>query len=400
MALESTPKDAAIPPHEQSSSAMNVQARIESVGQHISRKKWLVGLGIAVALILFLVFHWSRSDSTPDTDTSPTGEAATADAKSPDQSSPGTVNRVDVVRPRVGGMIRTITEPGTVKAFDYADLYAKVSGFLEVQNVDIGDYVKPGQLLAKLFAPELVQAVDQAKAQLDQAKAQVNLAEAAIDRAQADLKAAKANVDEKKADLKRETAYLAFRQIQYERIKHLYELRAIEEKLVDQNRKERDAAVEAENAAKAAIETAKAEVSAKTAKIVEATADLSNAKAKVQVAEAELAKAKVFVDYLDIRSPYLGVITKRSFHVGDFIRTADQGGATADSGRRAHRQNARRDENARKRGPVHRCRRSGDGRPGRLGRQGISRQGFANRQFARSDRPDHAGRGRFGKHLK
>jgi HlyD family secretion protein len=326
VASESTPKDAAIPPHEPSSSAMNVQARIESVGQHISRKKWLIGLGFAIALILFLVFRWSRSDTTPDTDASPTGEAATGDAKPPDQSSPGTVTRVDVVRPRVGGMIRTITEPGTVKAFDYADLYAKVSGFLEVQSVDIGDSVKPGQLLAKIFAPELAQAVEQAKAQLDQAKAQVSLAEAAIDRAQADLKAAKANVDEKQADLKREKAYLAFRQIQYERIKNLYELRAIEEKLVDQNVKERDAAREAENAAKAAIETANAEVSAKKAKIVEATAELSNAKAKVQVAEAELAKARVFVDYLEIRSPYLGVITKRTFHVGDFIRTADQGG--------------------------------------------------------------------------
>lgn len=232
---------------------------------------------------------------------------------------------MDVVRPSVGGMARSISEPGTVKAFDYADLYAKVSGFLQEQNVDIGDSVTPGQLLAKLSAPELLQAVDQAKAQLDQAKAQVNLSEAAIDRANADLKAAQAIVGEKQADLKRETAYLAFRQIQYERIKHLYELKAIEEKLVDQNLKERDAAREAENAAKAAIETATAEVSAKQAKVVEAQADLANANAKVQVATAVLAKAKVYVDYLDIRSPYKGVITKRNFHVGDFIKAADQG---------------------------------------------------------------------------
>ena len=81
-------------------------------------------------------------------------------------------------------MARSISEPGTVKAFDYADLYAKVSGFLQEQSVDIGDSVTPGQLLAKIYAPELVQAVDQAKAQLDQAKAQVNLAEAAIERRQ------------------------------------------------------------------------------------------------------------------------------------------------------------------------------------------------------------------------
>ena len=300
---------------------MNVQARIESLGQQVARRRWLIGVGAAI-LIAFVAW-WRFAKRTP-----PTGgksdEQSTASLAA--GSDPGGPPHVNVVRPRVGGMSRSISEPGTVKAFDYADLYAKLSGFLQEQNVDIGDSVVPGQLLAKIYAPELAQAVDQAKAQLDQAKAQVKLAEAAIDRANADLKAAQAIVSEKKADLKRETAYLAFRQIQYDRIKQLYALKAIEEKLVDQNLKERDAAREAENAASAAIETAKSEVSAKEAKVVEAQADLANAHAKVQVANAVLAKAKVFVDYLEIRSPYKGVITKRSFHVGDFIKAADQGG--------------------------------------------------------------------------
>ncbi len=300
--------------------SINVPARIESLGQQISRKRWLFGVGVAV-LIAFVAW-WRFSKRTP---LSTSGDRSTASGSA--SSDPGGPPRVDVVRPRVGGMSRSISEPGTVKAFDYADLYAKVSGFLQEQTVDIGDNVAPGQLLAKIYAPELIQAVDQAKAQVDQAKAQVKLAGAAIDRANADLRAAQAIVGEKEADLRRETAYLAFRQIQYERIKHLYDLKAIEEKLVDQNLKERDAAREAENAAKAAIETSKSEVAAKQAKIVEAQADLANAKAKVQVANAELAKAKVFVDYLEIRSPYKGVITKRTFHVGDFIKAADQGGA-------------------------------------------------------------------------
>jgi HlyD family secretion protein len=302
--------------------SMNVQARIESLGQQISRNRWLFGVGAAV--LIALVAWWRFSKRTP---LSNSGDRSTASGAGSSES--GGAPRVDVVRPRVGGMSRSISEPGTVKAFDYADLYAKVSGFLQEQNVDIGDNVVPGQLLAKIFAPELAQAVDQAKAQLDQAKAQVKLAGAAIDRANADLRAAQAIVGEKEADLRRETAYLAFRQIQYERIKHLYDLKAIEEKLVDQNLKERDAAREAENAANAAIETSKSEVAAKQAKIVEAQADLANANAKVQVANAVLAKARVFVDYLEIRSPYKGVITKRTFHVGDFIKAADQGGGNA-----------------------------------------------------------------------
>lgn len=304
--------------------AMNVQARLESVGHRIARRRWIVGSVVVAAVLLFFAYRWTRSSGEPvATSGSSDSPPAAAQPAASDQSSRSL--HVEVVRPTVGGLTRSISEPGTVKAFQYADLYAKVSGYLEVQNVDIGDAVKKGELLAKIFSPELVEAVEQAEAHLEQAKAQVKLADAGIDRAKADLRAAKASVNEKEADLKRETAYLAYRQIQYERIKHLYELKAIEEKLVDQNLKDRDAVREAENAAKAAIETAKAEVSAKEAKVVEAQADLANAKAKVQVSAAELAKAKVFEGYLGIRSPYTGVVTKRTYHVGDFIRAADQG---------------------------------------------------------------------------
>ena len=64
--------------------------------------------------------------------------------------------------------------------------------------MDIGDTVKKGELLAKIFSPELVEAVEQAEAHLDQAKAQVKLADAGIDRAKADLQAAKANVNRRR----------------------------------------------------------------------------------------------------------------------------------------------------------------------------------------------------------
>ena len=293
-------------------------------------KKWLFGGALAVVLLILAAFYWTRSQNAAAavSDANTVLLSAVLNPNGKDAGGAGKPLRVEVVRPSVGSMPRTIPEPGIVRAFDYADLYAKVSGFLQEQSVDIGDAVVPGQLLAKLSAPELAQAVEQAKAQIDQAKAQVSLSEAAIVRATADLRAARANVREKESDLKCETAYLAFRQIQYERIKNLYDLKAVEEKLVDQNVKERHAAREAENAANAAIETAKAEVSAKQAKIVEVQADLANSKAKVQVADAVLEKAKVFVNYLEIRSPYKGTITKRNFHVGDFIRPADQGGGT------------------------------------------------------------------------
>ena len=48
-------------------------------------------------------------------------------------------------------------------------------------------------------------------------------------------------------------------------------------------------------------------------------------RSKVGVAEALVAKARVFVEYMKIVSPYDGVVTKRNYHVGDFVKTAEQG---------------------------------------------------------------------------
>ena len=45
--------------------------------------------------------------------------------------------RVDVVKPRTGGLVRR-TAAGDVDADRVVDLYAKVSGFLKTQEVDIG----------------------------------------------------------------------------------------------------------------------------------------------------------------------------------------------------------------------------------------------------------------------
>src|SRR5438876_8650411 len=41
-----------------------------------------------------------------------------------------------------GGLKRILAQPGTVHAFEQTDVYARVSGFLKNQKVDIGDHVK------------------------------------------------------------------------------------------------------------------------------------------------------------------------------------------------------------------------------------------------------------------
>ena len=76
-----------------------------------------------------------RTGATPRT-----SEAAAAggDRRRATPAPPSAV-RVDVVKPRPGGLVRQTIQPGSVHAFESVDIYAKVSGFLKTQEVDIGD---------------------------------------------------------------------------------------------------------------------------------------------------------------------------------------------------------------------------------------------------------------------
>ena len=64
---------------------------------------------------------------------------------------------VKVVRAQYRTVKRTVEQPGVIGAYERTALYAKVSGFVRKWNVDIGDRVKKGDVLATLFVPELVE---------------------------------------------------------------------------------------------------------------------------------------------------------------------------------------------------------------------------------------------------
>ena len=53
--------------------------------------------------------------------------------------------------------VYTIAVPGEIKPYEQVALHAKVTGFIKQLYVDRGDYVKKGQLLALLEAPEMNQ---------------------------------------------------------------------------------------------------------------------------------------------------------------------------------------------------------------------------------------------------
>ena len=64
-----------------------------------------------------------------------------------------------------------VSLPATTSAFTTANIFARASGYIDKRNVDIGDRVKEGQLLAEITAPELDHQIAQAEATLKQTEA-------------------------------------------------------------------------------------------------------------------------------------------------------------------------------------------------------------------------------------
>jgi RND family efflux transporter MFP subunit len=253
----------------------------------------------------------------------PSGEHAAAGSRHAMNLEP----RVEVVQPKRGGMQRTTNQPATIRAFDYAPLYAKVSGYLDKLNVDRGSRVKAGQLLLEVFDPELDAAVAHAKAELEHSHAAVAQATERIKVAEAFARAAQARQDKAVADLETATAARVYRKLDLDRITELVERKAVEPRLKDEKDAEYHTAVAAEHAAQAAIETAKAEYQEALSRIDQAKADLVAARADIKLSEATLAKARVFLDYTKLNSPSDGVVIFRGegVHPGAFIQSAVQG---------------------------------------------------------------------------
>lgn len=91
--------------------------------------------------------------------------------------------RVRVATARPGDPKTEITLPGTSAPFRSSVLYAKSTGFVRKNLVDVGDRVKAGQLLAQIDAPETAEEMRLAQARLDEAQANVGIAQTTADRA-------------------------------------------------------------------------------------------------------------------------------------------------------------------------------------------------------------------------
>jgi RND family efflux transporter MFP subunit len=130
------------------------------------------------------------------------------------------VQTVAVVSPSPGKSDMGVPLPAEVQAFVEAPIYARANGYLKRWDVDIGEHVEAGQLLAEIDTPEVDQQLEQAKAEVAQADANLALAKSTSERwvdllktasvseqetaeKQADFALKKANLEAARANLHR-----------------------------------------------------------------------------------------------------------------------------------------------------------------------------------------------------
>jgi RND family efflux transporter MFP subunit len=170
--------------------------------------------------------------------------------------------------------------------FQEIDVMAKVSGYIRDINVDIGDRVREGQVLATLEIPEMQDDVTRAAAAIQEATAELATARDELQRAESS----------------HDMAHLSYSRI--------LDVSKREVGLVPQQ--------EVDEAHSRDL-VAEAQVSAAKSHIVEC-------EQRISVSQAEQAHVKTMYQYAVITAPFAGVVTKRYANKGSLIQagTASQ----------------------------------------------------------------------------
>ena len=170
-------------------------------------------------------------------------------------------------------------------------LSARISGYIQKVNVDDNQYVKAGTVLAEIDPRDYQVAVDQAKAQLDDAQAsaralnlnvpitsvntssQVSSSEADVENARAGIIAAQQQFDAAKAQLDQALANDVKAQNDLQRYKQLVEKQEISRQLYD-------SAVAAASASTATVAAMRASAAAASQQVTQAKSKLINGRCK------------------------------------------------------------------------------------------------------------------------
>ena len=235
----------------------------------VSRRHKFIVLGVVVALFVIVaavVGKRARAGSANNEN------EASADVVRAPYAAVAQVKRETIAT--------SLSIAGQFIPYQNVELHAKVAGYIRKINVDIGDHVHQGQVLAVLEIPELTAQVDEAKAGVHHAEEEIQRAHSDVLRAQADNVALHANAE------------------------RLVNTDKVRPGLIAQQ--ELDDATAKDRASQAQVEAAKSALGA--------------AQQQLEVARADQQHYSALSDYGRITAPYDGIVTWRFSDTGALVQ--------------------------------------------------------------------------------
>lgn len=202
------------------------------------------------------------------------------------KSAKADVNPDSILRPAAVAVVKreaivnALTLSGAFRPYQQVDVHAKVAGYIRNIYVDVGDYVKAGQVLAILEVPEL-------NAQVAGAKADIRRYQDAERRAQSEIQ-------------RDESMHAAYHSA-YARLKQASDARSgliAEQELDDSMAKDKET----------------------EAQIESSRAAFSESQSQLLAAQADLDRLSALQGYSHITAPFSGVVTKRYADTGALIQ--------------------------------------------------------------------------------
>lgn len=139
--------------------------------------------------------------------------------------------RVLITKPKPGALQQNLRLPTSLRGNTEAVIYSRTSGYISAWHKGIGDYVKRGELLATIDAPEQEQQLAQARAEREQIAAQLDLAEKTLVRwealAQKENAISAQDLDEKRSGVRQSRADLNAADANVKRLNNLENFRHI-----------------------------------------------------------------------------------------------------------------------------------------------------------------------------
>ena len=225
-------------------------------------------------------------------------------------------------KPTMRTIVRIVSQPSFVESYERSSVFPKMTGYIEKWNVDIGDKVKKGEVLAKLYVPELVEEwrTKQATVVLDRKK--VALSKEMVRVAEADVNAADAQLSETKEMLEQYQAQVDRWKSEVDRLGREVTRGVVAPQVLLESQNQLKSSTASREAAKSTIAKAQADLLAKQAAKDQAAVAVEVASADVDVADSEAKRLEALVGYLVLPAPFNGVITARNANTFDFVLPA------------------------------------------------------------------------------